>query len=297
MNTDLTGRTVVVAGAGGGGIGTAVAAAVGAAGAHVVAVDRDPERLAPAVERLRAAGASVAPVVADVLDAADRAAVVAAAREAPAPLYGLVTVAGGIAAPYWGPTLDVDPGRWREVVALNLDYVAFLGAELARLIVDGGGPGAVVAVSSVSGIGAAPFHAPYGAAKAGLISLVRTLALEWSEHGIRVNAVAPGTIATPTSGAAADPGRDRAAVPLGRRGRPEEVAGAVLFLLSDLAAYVTGQCLAVDGGMSVKGAHLADDNTPVFVTDPAMRAAMRGGADRPEPSGSEASATAAEPPA
>lgn len=279
MNMDLTGRTVIVAGAGGGGIGTGVAEAVAAAGAHVVAADRDPERLAPAVERLRAAGAAVTPVVADVLRAAGRARILDAA---PDPLYGLVTVAGGIAAPYWGPALAVDPVRWREVVALNLDYVAFLGADVARRIVEDGGGGSVVAVSSVSGIGAAPFHAPYGVAKAGLLSLVRTLAVEWAEHGIRVNAVAPGTIATPTSGAAADRARDRTAVPLGRRGRPEEVAGAVLFLLSDLAGYVTGQCLAVDGGMSVKGAHLAEDNTPVFVTDPVMRAAMRG---QPPPRG------------
>jgi 3-oxoacyl-[acyl-carrier protein] reductase len=129
---------------------------------------------------------------------------------------------------------------------------------------------------SWSGIGAAPYHLAYGAAKAAVLSLVRGLALEWAEFGIRVNAVAPGSISTPISPSALDAERDRRAVPFARRGRPEEIGSAVLFLLSDMASYVTGQCLAVDGGMSAKGAHLGDDNTPVFVTDPAFLRAMRG---------------------
>lgn len=97
-------------------------------------------------------------------------------------------------------------------------------------------------VSSVSGLGAAPFHAAYGAAKAALISLVRTLAVEWAEHGIRVNAVAPGTIATPASPSAIDPR------PLGETGTPDDVARAVLFFASAMSRYITGAELVVDGG-------------------------------------------------
>jgi NAD(P)-dependent dehydrogenase (short-subunit alcohol dehydrogenase family) len=219
-------------------------------------------------------------VVADVLTADGRTEVIERAGETGLPLGGLACVIGGIPAAYWGPALSLDESRWRQVFATNVDYVALLSAAVAREMIAAGVRGSIVAVSSVSGLGAAPFHAPYGAAKAALLSLVRTLAVEWAAHGIRVNAVAPGTIGTPASPSASDPARDRAAVPIGRRGRPEEVGDGVLFLLSDLASYVTGQCLAIDGGMSVKGAHLGADNTPVFVTDPALRAAMREGAER-----------------
>jgi NAD(P)-dependent dehydrogenase (short-subunit alcohol dehydrogenase family) len=101
------------------------------------------------------------------------------------------------------------------------------------------------------------------------------MAVELAPAGIRVNAVAPGTIHSPVSQAQnIDPSRDRKAVPLARRGKPDEIGGTVLFLLSDLAGYITGQCIAVDGGISVKWSHLAEDNTPMFVTDRSRFEAM-----------------------
>jgi NAD(P)-dependent dehydrogenase (short-subunit alcohol dehydrogenase family) len=140
-----------------------------------------------------------------------------------------------------------------------------------------GRPGSLVSISSISGLSSAPFHSGYGAAKAAMLSVVRTMAIELASAGIRVNAVAPGPTATPASGTyvGEDPQRDRRAIPMGRRGRPEEVAGAVLFLLSDLSSYITGQCLAIDGGIHLKWSHLAEDNTPVFLKDAAFREAMK----------------------
>lgn len=134
----------------------------------------------------------------------------------------------------------------------------------------------MVNVSSVSSLASQPFLAAYGAAKAGLNSLTRTMAVEWGGHGIRVNAVAPGTITTPRAGDHESLDAAKRAIPLGRRGHPAEIAAAAVFLLSPQASYITGQVLSVDGGMSVKLAMLGDDNAPVFVTDPEVRARMMG---------------------
>ena len=129
-------------------------------------------------------------------------------------------------------------------------------------------------IASIAGLSAMPFGAPYAAAKAGMMALTRTAALEWGPLGIRVNAVAPGTIRTARNrdtSSAEERAEERDAIPLGRRGRPEDIAAAVLFLLSDLAGFVTGQVLAVDGGSSVRPSYLGGDNLPIFVQDSALR--------------------------
>jgi NAD(P)-dependent dehydrogenase (short-subunit alcohol dehydrogenase family) len=195
------------------------------------------------------------------------------------PLHGLVHVAGGLSSDQFGPILETEPEAFEDIIRLNL-HSAFLTTRAvgARLAEQGTG-GTIVNISSIAGLGSIPFGAAYGAAKAGLVAFTRTAALELGASGVRVNAVAPGTIRTPRNQAespAEDMPEDRAVIPLGRRGLPEDVAGAVLFLLSSLSDYVTGQVLVVDGGSSVKPSYLDDENLPVFVRNPEVRARLRG---------------------
>jgi len=269
---DLTGAIVVVAGAGGGGIGTCSCEAALAAGAEVVAVERSPEEL----DKLDSLPRPVVKIQADLTASDAPATVVQAALDAHGRIDGLINVAGGTSIDDFGPLLDIDNQGWDRVMANNLRYVAFLNRAVARAMIDASTGGAMVNISSVSSLASQPFLAAYGAAKAGINSLTRTMAVEWGGHGIRVNAIAPGTITTPRAGDEESLEAARRAIPLGRRGHPTEIAAAAVFLLSPQASYVTGQVLAVDGGMSVKLAMLGDDNAPVFVTNPEVRARMIG---------------------
>jgi 3-oxoacyl-[acyl-carrier protein] reductase len=274
----LAGRTVVVAGAGGGGIGTAICRILVEAGAIVAAFDRDLEKLAISERAMDEAGGSYESLSVDVRDP-DAVADAVAQTAAEGPIDGLVHVAGGLFTDQWGSLLDTEPETFDEIVRLNL-HSAFVTtrAVSARLVEQGTG-GSIVHMASIAGLSAMPFGAAYAAAKAGLVALTRTAALELGPSGIRVNAVAPGTIRTLRNQGESPPDdtrEDRAVIPLGRRGQPDDVAGAVLFLLSSLSGCVTGQVLVVDGGSSAKPSYLDDENLPVFVRDPELRARRRG---------------------
>jgi NAD(P)-dependent dehydrogenase (short-subunit alcohol dehydrogenase family) len=149
---------------------------------------------------------------------------------------------------------EIDDDNWDWHFAICLRH-AFLAVQLGARAMRATGGGAMVFVASVSGITSAPRHLPYGAAKAGLMSLVRTAAVELGPVGIRVNAVAPGVVWTPRIAAGlGDEGRARnnANTPLRRVAEPSDIASAILFLASDLAVFVTGQTLTVDGGVGAK---------------------------------------------
>ena len=251
----LDGKTAIIAGAGGGGIGTAPSLAWAEAGAQVVAVDITPERVKDTEQRLAAMGRRCLGITADVRQPAEVERVVKLALQEFGAVHCLANVAGGMQPGQWSGLLDYKPSIFDDVVSLNLRYCLFTCQAVARTMIERSIPGSIVNVASISGVASAPNHGPYGAAKAGLMALTRTMAVEWGKYGIRANAVAPGSVRTPRTlvGATEESERrGREAMPLGRRCEPEEIASAILFLLSDLASHVSGQTLVVDGAASAK---------------------------------------------
>jgi NAD(P)-dependent dehydrogenase (short-subunit alcohol dehydrogenase family) len=273
----LDGRTVVVSGAGGGGIGTTITRMAAQAGATVVAVSRSKKNLDEHVAPLAKQGLSVVPVSADASTDEGIAVVMDQVRRTDGDLYGLVNIAGGAAPSTWMPATRVTREDWRALFAANLETAFFMSQAVAAEIRSKGNPGSIVSISSISGMNTAPFHVAYGTAKAAVVAMTRTMAVELALDNVRVNAVAPGVTATAASRTYVDddPDRDRTAIAMGRRGTPEEQAGAILFLLSDLSSYVTGQTLLVDGGLNLKWTHLGADNTSLFLSDDSFRADIR----------------------
>jgi 2-deoxy-D-gluconate 3-dehydrogenase len=232
---------------GGQGMGESITLLLARAGCDVAVLDIAPERAEGVAGAVRALGRRSAAITADVLDPTQvPGAVTAVERELGGPDI-LVTVVGGAT---YKLLLDLTPEDWEADLRRNLSHFFFIGREVAASLIRRERPGAMVCIASVAGLQSSPVHAAYGAAKAGLVNLVRTMAMEWGPHGIRVNAIAPGGIVTPTFPETAEArARERQGpVPLRRRGTTDEIAKAALFLVSDLASYVTGETLAVDGG-------------------------------------------------
>jgi NAD(P)-dependent dehydrogenase (short-subunit alcohol dehydrogenase family) len=279
MITDLIGlrgRTVIVTGAGGA-IGSTVASTLAEAGGAMVLVERDRARLDAVAARLRRAGNDHLAIAADSCDEEDFRRVVQAATERFGAIDGLMCLVGGVEAEEFGPMLTAGIRTYDAMMDRNLRSAVVAHQVTAEAMVSSGRGGSVVSIAAATALASSPFHALYGAAKAALVALARTEAVEWGPLGIRVNTVAPGAVETRP---AADPEEvarwERAAIPLGRRVRPVEIAAAALFLLSDLSSAVTGQTLVLDGGALAKPAFFDADNVPVFVTDASLRARMRG---------------------
>ncbi|HLK11523.1 MAG TPA: SDR family NAD(P)-dependent oxidoreductase [Candidatus Binatia bacterium] len=244
MTARFAGRVALVTGAASG-IGAATARALAAEGAQVVVVDIDRER---GTAVAAACGGELA-----VTDVADGAALAAIVERAAASYGRLDVLVSNAFATVPGAIERLDPAGWERTLAVTLTPAfTALRAALPHLRKRGG---AVVHVASISGLAGDRGLAAYNAAKAGVINLTRTAALEVAAAGVRVNAVCPGLVDTPALARVVARAPDhaaalRAAVPMGRLGRPEEIARAILFLASDEASYVTGTTLVVDGGLT-----------------------------------------------
>ena len=272
----LTGKSIVVMGAGGGGIGSAICRHLGNAGATIVAVDIDADKLAICTDDLEANGISHIGLLADGRDK-DAVADVVERACALAPLRGSVQVAGGMWPPQWAPFVSED-AAFDDVMALNFGSTVNTVRAVGRKLVEQGNGGSIVNIATVSALNAMPYGSAYAAAKAAVLSLTRSLAVEWGSRQIRLNAVAPGSIATPKSATTRKPGdtdgNDLEVIPMRRRGTSDDIASAVLFMMSDLANYVTGQVLCVDGGTSIRPAVNDRDELPVFVHNEELRARL-----------------------
>jgi NAD(P)-dependent dehydrogenase (short-subunit alcohol dehydrogenase family) len=242
----LDGAAVLVTGAGSG-IGAAIAAEVGRCGGAVAVNDLDP---AAAASTCAAIGSAAVPVPGDVSTPEGAAAVVAAAVDALGGLSGLVNNVGIVRG---GPLQTVSAAEWDLV--MRVDCGSALYCAQAGYPYLAAASGAIVNLSSLCGVFAAPHAGSYNAAKAAVISLTQQMALEWGGDGIRANAIAPGIVSgTNFSASSRDPevaARRGPVLPLGRTGRAEDIAPVAAFLLGDGARYMTGQVLVVDGGLSI----------------------------------------------
>jgi 2-deoxy-D-gluconate 3-dehydrogenase len=247
---DLSGKKALVTGATRG-IGRAIAVGLAAAGADVAIAARNGEQLQEVAGEIEAVGRRALVVPTDVTDADAVRAMVASAIDGLGGVDVLVNNAGG--SSFMGPFTEMRFRGWEKVMRLNVESVVHATQALGPHLIERGS-GSVINIASVAGLTGSPALAAYGASKAALVSLTKTLAIEWGSAGVRVNALCPGWTAT-------DLNKDlwtneelssalMARVPLARWAGVEEMVGPAVFLAADASSYVTGQVLVADGGLT-----------------------------------------------
>jgi 2-deoxy-D-gluconate 3-dehydrogenase len=247
---DLSGKKALVTGATRG-IGRAIAIGLAAAGADVAIAARNGDQLREVAAEIEAGGRRSLVLPTDVTDADAVRAMVTSAIDGLGGVDVLVNNAGG--SSFMGPFTDMRFRGWEKVMRLNVESVVHATQALGPHLLERGS-GSVINIASVAGLTGSPALAAYGASKAALVSLTKTLAIEWGSAGVRVNALCPGWTAT-------DLNRDlwsneqlssalMARVPLARWAGAEEMVGPAVFLAADASSYVTGQVLVADGGLT-----------------------------------------------
>jgi NAD(P)-dependent dehydrogenase (short-subunit alcohol dehydrogenase family) len=234
------------------GIGAAIALAFAKAGYDLALSSTNKNKLADVTAQCSAAGARVAPVS---LNVTDQASIEAGFREAIAALGQLDVLVNNAAITLPRMAVDVTREDWSSIMDTNLTGTFFMCQQMGRHLIGTKRPGTVISITSTHGVLGFPLRSTYGISKAAVMHMARMLAIEWAEHGIRVNTIAPGTVLTATRKEYADanPGyldKMIARVPLKRTCMPEEIADAAVYLASPAASYITGQTLLLDGGLT-----------------------------------------------
>jgi NAD(P)-dependent dehydrogenase (short-subunit alcohol dehydrogenase family) len=250
MRAGGTRRRALVTGASYG-IGAAIAAALAEDGCDVAITDLKADDLAATAAAIEKAGTRAMPLSLDVTDQASVEAGFAHAVEA---LGGLDVLVNNAGIPMTRSAVEISRAEWDAALAVNLTGAFFMCQQMGRHLMASARPGCIVSLASTHGTVGFPNVVGYGVAKAGISHMTRILAIEWAPHGIRVNAIAPGTTQTPSRAPVlADPARRETMlkrIPLGRFGNAVEMAAAVRYLVSPEASYITGQILLLDGGLT-----------------------------------------------
>jgi len=246
-----TAKRALVTGAGQG-LGAAIAIGLARDGFDVAVTSRNAERLASTLSAIKAMGRLAVPVTLELRSAASAEQAVASAIEALGGLDVLVNNAGITART---PAVDIKLEEWEDVYRVNTTGSLLMSQQIARHLIAKKRAGCIINIASTHGLIGFPGRLSYGTSKGALVQMTRMLAIEWAPHGIRVNAIAPGTVETPSRAEffAANPATREAMtkrVPVGRFATPDEIAGMACFLASPDATYVTGQILVVDGGLT-----------------------------------------------
>ena len=271
MQLTLADKTVLVTG-GGSGIGKGVATAAVAAGANVMIVGRNADRLAAAADEIKSGAGDAGSVLyepADVTNEDEVARVVDAATAWTGRLHGVVHCAGG--SETIGPVTQIDSELWRRTVDLNINGTMYVLKHSAREMVRGGG-GSFIGISSIAASNTHRWFGAYGVSKSGIDHLMQLAADELGASWVRVNCIRPGLIRTELVAPVLDSpelSADYAScTPLPRPGEVEDIASAAVFLLSDASSYVTGQVINVDGGLMLRrGPDYSSMLEPVFGAD------------------------------
>ncbi|MBV9996672.1 MAG: SDR family oxidoreductase [Caulobacteraceae bacterium] len=243
----LQGKVALVIG-GGQGIGEASALCLAHAGAAVAVVDIEADRAQKVCDEVVGAGGKAIAIAADALDPAQAERVIGETEKALGGLDILITIIGGSRL---GGVLELSLEDWDTDFSRNVRYVFVYAQAAARSFIRRGVPGSIVVTATGGALRSMPFRASYGAAKAALVHLVKSMAVELGEYGVRINAVAPGATFSSNAAGYMDTPAFQAEIekiPLGRLAQPDDVARGLVFLASDMARHITGSTLAVDGG-------------------------------------------------